>query len=116
VDYLVRELWIEGEGFASSQDADTDGVEGTTYTWAPGEGAPEDLLEPFEHGRSILRGELDEETRLRLLAVRQQRPQPAARRQGDHVVERPALAALAEAGRMLERPDLLAIATQLAGS
>ena len=114
VDYMVRELWIEGEGFASSQDADTDGVEGTTYTWASGEGAPEDLLEPFEHGRSILRGELDEETRLQLLAIREQRPQPA---RDDKVITSwngLALAALAEAGRMLERPDLLEIATQLA--
>ena len=110
VDYMVRELWIEGEGFASSQDADTDGVEGTTYTWASGEGAPEDLLEPFEHGRSILRGELDEETRLQLLAIREQRPQPA---RDDKVITSwngLALAALAEAGRMLERPDLLEIA------
>jgi uncharacterized protein len=114
VDYVVRELWIAGEGFASSQDADTDGIEGTTYTWAPGEGAPEDLLEPFEHGRSIIRGELDEETRLRLLAVREQRPQPA---RDDKVITSwngLALAALAEAGRMLERPDLLELATQLA--
>ena len=114
VDYLVRELWIDGEGFASSQDADTDGVEGTTYTWAPGEGAPDDLLEPFERGRSILRGELDEETRARLLAIREQRPQPA---RDDKVITSwngLALAALAEAGRMLERPDLLDVATQLA--
>lgn len=114
VDYMVRELWIAGEGFASSQDADTDGIEGTTYTWAPGEGAPEDLLEPFEHGRSIIRGELDEETRLRLLAVREQRPQPA---RDDKVITSwngLALAALAEAGRVLERPDLLELATQLA--
>ena len=114
VDYLVRELWIDGEGFASSQDADTDGVEGTTYTWAPGEGAPDNLLESFEHGRSILRGELDEETRARLLAIREQRPQPA---RDDKVITSwngLALAALAEAGRMLERPDLLDVATQLA--
>jgi uncharacterized protein YyaL (SSP411 family) len=114
VDYLVRELWIDGEGFASSQDADTDGVEGTTYTWAPGEGAPESLLEPFEHGRSILRGELDEEMRARLLAIRGRRPQPA---RDDKVITSwngLALAALAEAGRMLERPDLLDVATQLA--
>ena len=47
VDYLLRELWIDGEGFASAQDADTDGVEGLTFTWAPGEGAPDELLEPF---------------------------------------------------------------------
>ena len=75
-------------GFASSQDADTDGVEGLTYTWAPGEGAPEELLEPFEHGRFVLRGELDEETRARLLEIREQRPQPASRRQGDRLLER----------------------------
>jgi uncharacterized protein len=114
VEYMVRELWIEGQGFASSQDADTDGVEGTTYTWAPGEGAPEKLLEPFEDGRSILRGELDEQTRLQLLGIREQRPQPA---RDDKVITSwngLALAALAEAGRMLGRPDLLEIATQLA--
>ena len=114
VEYMVRALWIEGEGFASSQDADTDGVEGTTYTWASGEGAPEELLVPFERGRSILRGELDEETRLQLLAIREQRPQPA---RDDKVITSwngLALAALAEAGRMLERPDLLEIATHLA--
>jgi uncharacterized protein len=114
IEYMVRELWIDGEGFASSQDADTDGVEGTTYTWAPGEGAPESLLEPFEHGRSVLRGELDEQTRARLLAIREQRPQPA---RDDKVITSwngLALAALAEAGRMLERPDLLDVATQLA--
>ena len=113
-DYMVRELWIDGEGFASSQDADTDGVEGLTYTWAPGEGAPEELLEPFERGRSVLRGELDEETRARLLAIRAQRPQPA---RDDKVITSwngLALAALAEAGRMLERPDLLEVATRLA--
>jgi uncharacterized protein YyaL (SSP411 family) len=113
-DYMVRELWIEGEGFASSQDADTDGVEGSTYTWAPGEGAPDELLEPFEHGRSILRGQLDEETRASLHATRDHRPQPA---RDDKVITSwngLALAALAEAGRMLERPDLLQFATQLA--
>ena len=59
VEYLLRELRLPDGGFASSQDADTDGVEGLTYTWAPGEGAPEELLEPFEDGRFVLRGELD---------------------------------------------------------
>ena len=38
-------------GSPPSQDADTDGVEGLTFTWAPGEGAPDELLEPFEDGR-----------------------------------------------------------------
>ena len=76
LDYVLRELALPGGGFASAQDADTDGVEGLTFTWAPGEGAPEELLEPFEHGRFVLRGELDEETRKRLHALREQRPKP----------------------------------------
>jgi uncharacterized protein YyaL (SSP411 family) len=114
VDYLLRELWTEGEGFASAQDADTDGVEGLTFTWAPGEGAPEELLQPFEHGRFVLRGELEDETRARLLAIREQRPQPA---RDDKVITSwngLALAALAEAGRMLDRDDVLAKALALA--
>ena len=44
LDYLQRELALDGGGFASAQDADTDGVEGLTFSWAPGEGAPEELL------------------------------------------------------------------------
>jgi hypothetical protein len=114
LDYMLRELWIPGEGFASSQDADTNGVEGLTYTWAPGEGAPEELLEPFEHGRFVLRGELDEETRRRLFELREEREFPA---RDDKVITAwngLALAALAEAGRVLERPDLLGVAVELA--
>ena len=41
----------------SAQDADTDGVEGLTFTWTEEEGVPADLLEPFEHGRSVIRGD-----------------------------------------------------------
>jgi uncharacterized protein len=115
IEYMLRELWIAGEGFASSQDADTNGVEGLTYTWAPDEGAPEELLEPFEHGRFALRGELDEDTRRRLFELREQREFPA---RDDKVITAwngLALAALAEAGRLLERPDLLDVAVELAG-
>src|SRR5438128_11245722 len=53
IDYALRELALDGGGFASAQDADTDGVEGLTFTWAPGEGAPEALFQPFEHGRFV---------------------------------------------------------------
>src|SRR5581483_1385922 len=77
LDYVERELALEGGGYASSQDADTDGVEGLTYTWAPGEGAPEELLQPFEDGRFVVRGELGDHTRARLFAIREQRPKPA---------------------------------------
>jgi hypothetical protein len=113
LDYMVRELRLPGGGFASSQDADTDGVEGLTYTWTAEEGAPPELLEPFEHGRSIIRGELDEETRARLLVIREERPQPAL---DDKVIASwngLALAALAEGARRLDRPDLLAAAREL---
>ena len=111
--YMLRELRLPGGGFASAQDADTDGVEGLTFTWTAEEGAPPELLQPFEHGRSILRGELDEETRARLLAIREQRPQPAL---DDKVIASwngRALAALAEGARRLERSDLLAAAVEL---
>jgi uncharacterized protein YyaL (SSP411 family) len=113
LDYMVRELRLPSGGFASSQDADTDGVEGLTYTWTAGEGAPAELLRPFEHGRSIIRGGLDEATRERLLAIRGERSQPAL---DDKVIASwngLTLAALAEGARRLERPDLLDAARAL---
>src|SRR5207253_2852453 len=60
LDYLLRELALRDGGFASAQDADTEGVEGATFTWTEAEGAPADVLQPFEHGRSILRGDLED--------------------------------------------------------
>jgi uncharacterized protein len=99
LDYVLRELALESGGFASAQDADTDGVEGLTFTWAPGEGAPEELFEPFEHGRFVLRGELDEETRRTLLAQRAQRPQPLRDDKAIASWNGLLLAALAQGGR-----------------
>jgi uncharacterized protein YyaL (SSP411 family) len=113
LDYMLRELRLPSGGLASAQDADTDGVEGLTYTWTADEGAPAGLLQPFEHGRSILRGELDEETRARLLAVRDRRPQPAL---DDKVISAwngLALAALAEGARRLASNRLLQAAEEL---
>jgi uncharacterized protein YyaL (SSP411 family) len=115
VAYMLRELRLREGGFASSQDADTDGVEGLTYSWAPGEGAPEELLEPFEDGRFVLRGELDEVTRARLLEIRSRRPQPALDDKAIASWNGLALAALAEAGRRLARPDWVEQARALAG-
>jgi uncharacterized protein len=100
LDYLLRELALPGGGFASAQDADTDGVEGLTFTWAPGEGAPEELFEEFEDGRHILRGELDDETRARLLANRAERPQPLRDDKAIASWNGLALAALAHGGRV----------------
>jgi uncharacterized protein YyaL (SSP411 family) len=113
LDYLVRDLSLDGGGFASSQDADTEGVEGLTYTWAPGEGAPEELFQPFEDGRFVLRGELDEETRSRLLELREQRPQPGRDDKAIASWNGLALAALAEGGRRLRRGDLVGEAEAL---
>jgi uncharacterized protein len=113
VAYMLRELRLEDGGFASSQDADTDGVEGLTYTWAPGEGAPEELFEPFEDGRFVLRGELEPETRARLLAIRAERPQPGRDDKAIASWNGLALAALAEAGRRLGRGDWVGEARSL---
>jgi uncharacterized protein YyaL (SSP411 family) len=100
IDYVLRELALEGGGFASAQDADTDGVEGLTFTWAPGEGAPEELLQPFEDGRFVLRGELDEPTRTRLFELRERRPKPARDDKAIASWNGLMLATLAQAGRI----------------
>jgi len=100
LDYVLRELALESGGFASAQDADTEGVEGLTFTWAPGEGAPEELLRDFEHGRFVLRGELDGDTRTRLLTVRSERPQPLRDDKAIASWNGLMLAALAQGGRV----------------
>ena len=113
LEYMLRELRLPSGGFASAQDADTDGVEGLTYTWTAEEAAPSELLQPFEHGRSILRGELADETRARLLEIRDRRPQPAL---DDKVIASwngLALAALAEGSRRLASNKLLRAAVEL---
>ncbi len=100
IDYVLRELALPGGGFASAQDADTNGVEGLTFSWAPGEGAPDELLLPFEDGRFVLRGELDAEVRARLLAQRERRPQPARDDKAIASWNGLMLAALAQGGRL----------------
>jgi uncharacterized protein len=114
LEYVLRELRLPEGQLASAQDADTEGVEGLTFTWAPDEGAPEELLRPFEHGRFVLRGELDEETRARLFELREQRPKPLRDDKAIAAWNGMAVAALAEAGRRLERDDFLAAAVDAA--
>ena len=113
LDYVLRELALPEGGLASAQDADTDGVEGLTFTWTAEEGVPEELLQPFEEGRSIIRGELDEELRRRLWEVREERPKPARDDKAIASWNGLALAALAEAGRRLERDDFLDAARRI---
>ena len=114
IDYMLRELRLPEGGFASAQDADTEGVEGLTFTWTADEGVPGDLLEPFEHGRSILRGRLDEELKRRLFEVRERRPKPLRDDKAIAAWNGLALAALAEAGRRLDRPELVDAGRELA--
>ncbi len=113
LDYMLRELLLPEGGFASAQDADTDGVEGLTFTWTADEGVREALLQPFEHGRSVIRGELSAEERARLFETREQRPKPLRDDKAITAWNGLALAALAEAGRRFERADYLDAARRL---
>ena len=125
-DWMLRDLRTPEGGFASALDADTDGVEGLTYAWTPAQlvevlgeddgGWAAQLLEvtaagTFEHGASTLQLLADADdadrwaaVRARLLAARDQRPQPA---RDDKVVAAwngLAIAGLAETGALLDRP------------
>jgi len=111
--YMLRELLLEGGGFASSQDADTDGKEGLTFTWTRSDGIPDTQLHAFEGGRFILRGELDEATRAELFAKREQRPKPARDDKAVASWNGLALAAFAECGRVLGRADWVEAARAL---
>ncbi len=113
VEYVLRELALPEGGFASAQDADTDGVEGLTFTWTPDEGVPEELLEPFEHGRFVLRGELPPQLKRELFERRERRPKPLRDDKAIASWNGLALAALAEAGRRLRRDDWLDAARRL---
>jgi uncharacterized protein len=114
LDYVLRELSLDGGGFASAQDADTDGIEGRTFTWEPHEVPRTELLQPFEHGRSIIRGRLTRDERAALLATRERRAQPQRDDKAIASWNGLMLAALAEAGRRLDRSDYLDAARALA--
>ena len=102
--FLLRDLATPAGGLASALDADTEGVEGLTYSWTPaqliGELGAEDgawaadlfgvtTKGTFEHGSSVLvlARDIDaaapdlvkrwEDVRARLLEARGRRPQPA---------------------------------------
>ncbi|PYE14554.1 hypothetical protein DFR67_11214 [Williamsia limnetica] len=131
IRFLERDLTVVG-GFASALDADTDGQEGLTYVWTPGEltevlGTADGLWAAelftvttagtFEAGASTLQLRADpgdavryESVRSRLWAVRTRRSQPA--RDGKVVTGWNAMAitALAEAGAGLGRPDWIDLA------
>jgi uncharacterized protein YyaL (SSP411 family) len=113
IDYMLRELRLPEGGFASAQDADTGGVEGSTFTWTEEDDVPAELLQPFEHGRSIIRGEVPDALRARLFDERERRPKPARDDKAIASWNGLALAALAEAGRRLDRADWIDAAVAL---
>jgi uncharacterized protein YyaL (SSP411 family) len=126
-EFLLRDMRTAEGGFASALDADTGGVEGSTYVWTPaqlievlgesdGRWAAQ-LLDvtgagTFEHGRSVLQLRADPDdwarwagVRRLLFEARSDRPQPG---RDDKVVAAwngLAIAALAEAGAVFERPE-----------
>jgi uncharacterized protein len=132
--WLLREMRLDGGAFVASLDADTEGEEGTTYVWtlneigdALGDGAAR-FAEVYGataggnfEGKNILNrlalaardwlGD-DEEARLaemraKLLAIRNERPQPG---RDDKVLadwNGAAITGLAQAGTALGRPDWL---------
>ena len=119
VEYVLRELALPGGGFASAQDADTEGEEGLTFTWTPAEleaaigPGRELLLQPFERARFVLRGGLSRAERAALLEARQRRPQPARDDKAIASWNGLMLAALAEAARVLDNGAWLDAAVAL---
>ena len=133
LDYLLRDLLLPEGGFASAQDADTAGEEGTTYTWTPdelravldGEDAEAAIRRygvtqagNFE-GRTVLHladpdADVPEEARRALLEARMRREQPLRDDKALAAWNGLALSALAEAARRLERADYLEAANRLA--
>nr|WP_245556967.1 thioredoxin domain-containing protein [Jongsikchunia kroppenstedtii] len=135
VEFLQTDLRTP-YGFAASLDADTEGVEGLTYAWTPGEltdvlGADDAAWAArlfavtddgtFEHGRSTLQLLSDpddadrySQVRRRLADARAQRPQPG---RDDKIVtawNALTITALAEAGAGLGRPEWISLADKVA--
>ena len=133
LDYLVREMRLPEGGFASAQDADTEGEEGLTYVWTPdeiravlGSHAADRVIrrlgvtaEGNFEGKSVLfladeSVPDDFEARRALLAARMLRPQPLRDDKAIASWNGLALAAFAEAGRRLRRSDYVGVARALA--
>jgi uncharacterized protein YyaL (SSP411 family) len=138
LDYVVREMTDPAGGFYSTQDADSEGVEGKFFIWTPAEirdllgavptGSPQTEAEAFMdaygvtergnfEGRNILEfvGDLDQradlaEARRKLFAAREQRVHPD---RDDKVLTSwngLMLAAFAEAARVLNRDNYRQVA------
>jgi uncharacterized protein len=139
LDYVVREMRLPQGGFASTQDADSEGEEGRFFVWTPQQlrdaFGDEDAaafvarifgVTPagnFEHGSTVLSlpypVRSEELSRLdvlrsKLYAVREQRIHPG---RDDKVItawNAMMLSAFAEAGAALDRDDYVAVARDCA--
>jgi uncharacterized protein len=123
LDYILRELTTEDGAFAASQDADTEGVEGATFTWtaaeirkvlgddAPAFSAAYGVTDDGNWegvtilSRAIASGDERAEERLRasrqtLFERRRARPQPARDDKALAAWNGLAIAALAEGSRL----------------
>ncbi|RUX97676.1 MULTISPECIES: thioredoxin domain-containing protein [unclassified Mesorhizobium] len=130
VDWLLREMRVDGGAFAASLDADSDGEEGLFYTWSRDEieavlGDESSLF--FKHfalssphgweGKPVVHQTRSQQSqsvidrdqlvplKAKLLAAREHRVRPG--RDGKALTDwnGQMIAALAEAGRSLSRPD-----------
>lgn len=132
-EFIVRDLGTAEGGFASALDADTEGVEGTTYVWSTDDlraalgdddaAWAADLLGvshegTFEHGTSTLRLPRDPEDPARWDVIRTKLADQRARRaQPDRDAKVVtswnglAISALAEAALILQQPEWLDAAT-----
>ena len=115
VDYMLRDLLLPEGAFASSQDADTDGVEGLTYTWTAEEGVP-DGAAPARSSTGARSSAASSIPNCAGGCSRSapQRPQPGLDDKAIASWNGLALAALAEAARRLERDDWRDTARRLA--
>jgi uncharacterized protein YyaL (SSP411 family) len=135
-DWLLRDLRTPEGGFASALDADSEGVEGRYYAWAPSQLT--DVLGEedgtwaaqvwsvteagtFEHGFSVLQLRADPDDGARYASLRERLLEARAARvapgRDDKVVAAwngLAIAALAEAGALLENPAYTEAATAAA--
>jgi uncharacterized protein YyaL (SSP411 family) len=127
LEYLIRDMRHEAGGFYSSEDADSEGVEGKFYVWSHDEFmeiAPEAAdyyrVSPegnFE-GSTILTAPSDEppaEARARLMEARAKRIRPGL---DDKILTSwngLAIAAFAEAGAAFKRSDFVEAAREAAG-
>src|SRR5438128_3773158 len=127
LDYLLREMRHADGGFFSSQDADSEGVEGKFYVWSWEELVSlvgEEAAEAFGatpagnwDGTNVLRAPVGDplrEARVRLFEAREARVRPALDDKVLTAWNALAIRAFAEAGRIFDEPAYVEAAVRCA--